>query len=228
MIEPIALRRYAPGLAQPMHDHPHGSISLVVRGEVFETCGGVTRRAGPGDLIVKPAGTRHADLYGDGGAALYTIATDTGTLAYRTRFGGPATALFAAAVAEWRAGRASAGITNDLVAALHDDRPARRSSRMRDVAERLSSSDVTVESVARDLGMHPVALARAFRREHGCSITAYRRRRRARAAARLLASTGMPLVDIALECGFSDHSHFCRVFKRETGLAPSVFRSLLV
>jgi AraC family transcriptional regulator len=75
--------------------------------------------------------------------------------------------------------------------------------------------------------MHPVSLARAFRRAHGCSITWYRRRSRVRRAADLL-TTAMPLADVAMESGFTDQSHFCRVFKVETGLTPSVYRRLAV
>ena len=75
--------------------------------------------------------------------------------------------------------------------------------------------------------MHPVALARAFRRTHGCSITAFRRRVRVRRAAELLVA-GASLVDVALESGFADQSHFCRIFRTEMGVTPSAFRAMTV
>jgi len=62
---------------------------------------------------------------------------------------------------------------------------------------------------AGELAMHPIALARAFRR-----------------AASLIGSN-MPLAAVALESGFSDQSHFCRHFKLELGLTPAAFRGLI-
>jgi AraC-like DNA-binding protein len=74
--------------------------------------------------------------------------------------------------------------------------------------------------------MHRVALARAFRRAYGISLTGYRRRARARHAARLLSESRMPLCEIALEAGFADQSHLCRVFRGEMGVTPRAFRRL--
>jgi len=108
------------------------------------------------------------------------------------------------------------------------DDPSRRatSRRMDDVAERVSSTNDSVETIARELAMHRIALARAFRRAHGCSITDVRRRSRVRRAASLIGSD-MPLAAVALESGFSDQSHFCRHFKLELGLTPAAFRGLI-
>jgi AraC-like DNA-binding protein len=33
-----------------------------------------------------------------------------------------------------------------------------------------------------------------------------------------------PLSQIALSCGFADQAHLARIFRRETGLAPSAWR----
>ena len=34
--------------------------------------------------------------------------------------------------------------------------------------------------------------------------------------------------EIAETCGFDDHAYFCRVFKKETGLAPNEFQLRLL
>jgi AraC family transcriptional regulator len=34
----------------------------------------------------------------------------------------------------------------------------------------------------------------------------------------------LPLAHVALAAGFSDHSHFCRTFKRATGMTPRQYR----
>lgn len=46
-------------------------------------------------------------------------------------------------------------------------------------------------------------------------------------AARRIAGSDDPLVEIALETGFADQSHLSRVFKLHTGMLPGEFRSLL-
>ncbi len=73
-------------------------------------------------------------------------------------------------------------------------------------------------------GVHPVHFAREFRRHTGRTPGEYLRALRVEAAARSLAETTTPLVEIALTAGFSHQSHFCRVFKRHTGWTPSAFR----
>jgi AraC-like DNA-binding protein len=40
----------------------------------------------------------------------------------------------------------------------------------------------------------------------------------------LLRETDLSPSEIAGRCGFYDHAHFCRLFKRRTGIAPSQFR----
>jgi AraC family transcriptional regulator len=43
-------------------------------------------------------------------------------------------------------------------------------------------------------------------------------------ARRLLRETKMNVVDVALEVGYADPSHFAQLFRRETGLSPSEYR----
>ena len=70
-------------------------------------------------------------------------------------------------------------------------------------------------------------LSRAFRRAEGCTMGEYRRRLRARKAARLLGKGRMPLAEVAFEAGFADQSHLSRVFKTEFGVTPLRFQRLM-
>lgn len=224
----IERRDYAPLQEQAAHVHEVSSIALVVRGEVFESAGSTKSRAGAGDVVVKPAHVLHSNRYGTEGATLYSIAIADHPVPYRWAFGRSSTSLFAAAVIEWRDGRNYQDIVCDLVAAVGAADTPQRSHMKRRMAREAAESSAPVSEIARSFSIHPVVLARAFRHEYGCSITSYRRRARVRRAAELLAATKMPLVDIALETGFSDQSHLCRLFRMETGLSPSRFRSLAV
>jgi AraC family transcriptional regulator len=82
----------------------------------------------------------------------------------------------------------------------------------------------SLTSLAHSVGVHPVTLARAFRRAFGCTVGEYVRNLRVERAARRLADTDLSLAEIALAEGFSDQSHFSNLFRRHTGLSPFQFR----
>lgn len=73
-------------------------------------------------------------------------------------------------------------------------------------------------------GVHPVHLAREFRKHYNSTIGEFIRKRRIEHASDLLANSHTSLSEIALTCGFSDQSHFCAMFKTHTGLTPAKFR----
>lgn len=67
-------------------------------------------------------------------------------------------------------------------------------------------------------------LARVFRAETGFTIGAYQRSLRLRAALERLPTHADGLTMLALELGFSSHSHFTETFRREFGVTPSSLR----
>ena len=222
---------YRPSLRQAAHAHDYASISMIVAGSLDETANDTSRNGGAASIIVKPRDVVHDDSYGDAGARTFTLIAggeaDFGS--YRWLFAGPAATLFIHAIREWRAGAAYADIALDLVAATWEgELRVGRSPLWREVAERIATTDIPVAALAAELSMHPVALVRAFRREYGCSLTAYRRRARIRRAMELLSSTNMPLAEVALESGITDQSHLCRVFKGDVGVTPAFFRGATV
>jgi len=79
---------------------------------------------------------------------------------------------------------------------------------------------------AREVGVHPVHLARVFRRRHGCSVGEYVRALRIAEAGRLIIQQGQPIAQAACEAGFSDHAHLCRCFGRILGFCPNTLRSV--
>jgi AraC-like DNA-binding protein len=86
-------------------------------------------------------------------------------------------------------------------------------------SERLHLSDV-----AQAVAISPFTLCRAFRRETHLSIHQYLNRLRLRAALEMIATSTNSLIRIALDVGFSSHSHFTSAFHREFRLTPRDFR----
>jgi AraC family transcriptional regulator len=84
--------------------------------------------------------------------------------------------------------------------------------------------ELSVEGLASHLGISTSHFARSFRCSVGLAPHAYMMRRRLLRAQELLASTDLPLIDIALATGFADQSHFCRRFHQMTGMPPRTFR----
>jgi AraC family transcriptional regulator len=84
-----------------------------------------------------------------------------------------------------------------------------------------------MRDLARDAGVHPVHLARVFRKLENRTPGDYQQRLQVRAACELLRSPEWPLAIIAAECGFADQSHFTRVFRRMAGTTPAKFRKVV-
>jgi AraC-like DNA-binding protein len=80
-----------------------------------------------------------------------------------------------------------------------------------------------LREVADAVGASPFHLARVFRRHTGQSVHGFRTQLRLRAALDRMAGGGV-LIHIALEVGFSSHSHFTAAFRAVFGALPSAVR----
>lgn len=81
-----------------------------------------------------------------------------------------------------------------------------------------------LDDVARALDLPRNSFFRSFRETTGMSPYQWLLAERLEQCRLLLRLTDLPLVDIALSCGFSDQSHFTRMFKRAQGLSPGRWR----
>lgn len=95
------------------------------------------------------------------------------------------------------------------------------------VSERLDAPP-SLGELARVLDCSPFHLSRIFHHTAGLSLRSYMRRLRARVAAERLAAGARDLTELALDLGYSDHSHFTNSFRREWGVPPSRFRAATV
>ncbi len=86
---------------------------------------------------------------------------------------------------------------------------------------------VTLDEVARAVHASPFHLARLFQRQVGLPVHQYLTRLRLRAALERIAEGAEDLTAVALEFGFSSHSHFTQAFRREFGRTPSAARAAL-
>lgn len=238
---------YRPGETLPVHEHERAYVCFVVRGEFEEREGSTTRACGPATVIYHPAGSAHADRFGDRSSRCFNLEMDD---AWVDRMaggaGGPPDAprTFRARRANWiarhlydelRARRslgelAIEGLSLALLAEILeipagpiDPAPAWL-DRAVEMLRASFPTDPGLSAIAEEVGVHPVHLARVFRRHHGCSMGEFVRRLRIERVTEALVETDLPIGRIAHRTGFADHSHLSRAFRRETGLAPSVYR----
>ncbi len=94
------------------------------------------------------------------------------------------------------------------------------------IVEQQFAEPLLLAVVARKVGVHPVHLARTFRRVYQTTFASYVRQLRVDFARRQLAGPAA-LSEIAFAAGFCDQSHFSRCFKRHTGLTPAEYRATL-
>jgi AraC family transcriptional regulator len=106
-------------------------------------------------------------------------------------------------------------------------KPPRWLNQARELLHARLAENVTHDEVAHSVGVHPVYLATVFRRHFRSTIGEYVRRLRIEFAAREIAGSRRSLCEIALSAGFSDQSHFSKVFRRQTGMTPGSFRASL-
>jgi len=83
---------------------------------------------------------------------------------------------------------------------------------------------ISLNAVARSIGMSKEYLARCFHQETGMTVVTYLNRYRIGQAKAHLDAGEKNLTHIALKVGFSSGPYFSRVFRQEVGMAPSEYR----
>lgn len=84
---------------------------------------------------------------------------------------------------------------------------------------------VSLSDLSRAVGLSVFHLCRAFRRLTGRTMHEYRETLRLRDSLDALQQGRRPITDIALDAGFSSHSHYTAAFRRAFGQTPSAIRA---
>jgi AraC family transcriptional regulator len=86
------------------------------------------------------------------------------------------------------------------------------------------ADDIALSDLAQLLGMSLFHFSRLFKRSMQVAPYQYVLQQRVEQAKQLLKETDLPIMDIALQCGFSSHSHLGKWFRQQTGLSPKIYR----
>jgi two-component system response regulator YesN len=83
---------------------------------------------------------------------------------------------------------------------------------------------ITLKRLAEAVGISPYYLSHLFRKEMNISFLEYLTSVRLSIAKNLLINTTMTVMDICLEVGYQDPSHFAKMFKKKEGVHPTECR----
>jgi AraC family transcriptional regulator len=223
------------------HEHQDAHFVLVLAGVYRSSARDAVELLGPGDLVWNPPGTRHQDRF-DCREGLFLALSLAAPQAQALGLGdGHAQRLrgAAAALALELGGHAGAqdlgGLLQaeehclQLCAMTAGKAPPRIRGEpiwLRRCMERLldaSAEPLRLGDVAEQAGVHPVSLARAFRRHYGVAPGQMQRRAQLNRAAALLRHGSTP-AEAATACGFADQSHFTRLFRSEYRCTPAAWQ----
>jgi transcriptional regulator GlxA family with amidase domain len=107
------------------------------------------------------------------------------------------------------------------------DRSGVSDSRLIDVVRHMESRidrPRSRSSLARDVGLSTRQLDRLFTKSFGKGLGRHYLELRIHRAQALLSQTDLPVIDVAIACGFASASHFSRAFKMIVGTPPTKAR----
>ena len=233
-------KSYLPGTILPAHEHARAYVSFLLTGGYREVSHQEERACSSGTVIWHPGGEVHADQFLATGGLLLDLeiaplwlddaAQDFKVDPRARMFSGGH--LYSLGLQLYRALAHDGLKVHDLATEMLsffcsgtvDRQPPIWFQHALEMAAATHDQRLSLSRVAQEVGVHPVHVARSFRRFTGCTFGDYLAQVRVRKAFDLLLSSNHTIADVAYTCGFADHAHLSRTFKRSTGLTPSAFR----
>lgn len=225
------------------HTHDAAHFIFVTRGPYVTSAAGAPEVCTSPVLVYNPPGTTHRDRFErrpdggfDGMFLSISVAPERWkSIADAVPLGERAVTLDAQALAmrlvkelaHWEpwSPLVAEAICLELAASAARVRDEQSAPRWLAIArEMLHDGTPTVAEIAEACGVHPVHLARTFRRFFGCTPGAYLRRARVERAAAMLRGR-LGLSEVALRCGFADQSHMTHAFRAALGVTPGALRA---
>jgi AraC family transcriptional regulator len=245
----LSERTYPPDLVIPEHSHQESDFCFVLAGSFTEVSGKQARCCRPRSVLFHPAGEAHSDhfhtsvrcfslQFGPGGTDDTPRWQESVSSRPVDSHGGRLSDLAARLYREFcRPDEVSRimieGLALQMMAETFRKAIAPTHAapawlgQAKGILHEHFSERPSLGDLAASVGVHPVHLAREFRRFYGCTITEYVLQRRLEFACHEMLNSRASLTEIALAAGFFDQSHFSRTFKAQMGMSPNQYRTTL-
>lgn len=235
----VAVTEYSPATALAWHDHTGPYLTYIERGGYRERLRKSSRECPAGAVVPHIGGEIHADEFRAATRCINIQPNAEWLAEWNLNFDdcqplvsvGTSSVMARLKLELRRNDRFSTMVSEalilELVAAFvreQQDHVAPRWLRnVRDEIIARFQKPLTLSALASAARVHPVHLARSFRRHFGQTVGAVVRAERIEYSKRRILA-GVSLSDVALEAGFADQSHFTRTFRALTGTTPADFR----
>lgn len=230
------------------HSHENTFFCMALRGICSESYGRKERIYEPSVLSYLPAGHLHSLKFYESGMRSFSIEIKS-PLVERMREcsvnindsfycrGGQLTSLFKKTYNEFCqtdnvTPLAVEGLVLEMLAEVsrlqirESKQPPGWLKSANDLIQDRFNESLSLNEISKLVGVHPVYLAHSFRQYYRCSIGEYIRQLRIEYASHQLLVSKNTLLEISYNAGFSDQSHFSRIFKRRMGVTPTEFRAI--
>lgn len=241
--------KYEGGQRLPRHCHEQAFFSLLLKGAYSEHYLNRENSYAPFSIVFHPPGEEHSTEMAAAGGRVFNVELRDHWLA-RLRECAPVPDTFAEAqggelvwlamrlyracqTVETASALAIEGLVLEMlavVARFNDDAGKQPPAWLNQAVDYLRAEfrrHLSVSEIAAVVGVSPLQLSRAFRQHQRQTISEYVHRLRVQFASEQLAEPETSLAEVALAAGFTDQSHFTRVFKQVTGLTPGSFQAAL-
>lgn len=104
--------------------------------------------------------------------------------------------------------------------------PKARLRRVLDFIEANLDREITLRALAKTAGMSPHYFSVMFKQSTTFSPHQYVLRKRIELGRKLLSDSRVTVLEAAVRSGFSDHSHFTKIFRRIVGITPTAYRAV--
>jgi AraC family transcriptional regulator len=235
--------RYARGALLPWHRHDESYLTFVLAGGYRERSVRQTQSCAARSIVLHPAGETHEDDFSEQPARCLNVVlapsftARLGAAAVPLERGGMIEGAHVASIgarlaAELRRSDTASqlmveGLLLELFGTLArsstDSRGPAWLEEAHAILQRRFTEKLSLGSLAELVGVHPVHLARAFRKRFGMSVGERVRALRLELALEQVMG-GIPLAEVATAAGFADQSHFTRAFTRAYGASPAEYR----
>ncbi len=102
--------------------------------------------------------------------------------------------------------------------------PERQLTHVLDYIQEHLDQEIRLSDLANLVGISRFHFSHLFKQSLGVSPYQYLLRQRIEQVKRLLKQTDLSILEIALTCGFSSHSHLGKQFRQLTGMTPKAYR----
>jgi AraC-like DNA-binding protein len=235
----ITKANYGDNAFMPDHFHDKTAISFVLSGSIIETVNNNDTLGGIANVIIKPKKTVHRDVYSKNCSIICIYLNAENELSNSTQnllknwswLHSPDNYMFLNTILKSKKEKEQLeGIENFIAyfnrkkKDLNYQLPPIWLKELKNILDTSYNESLNSSELANMFKVHPVYMARVFRKFYGQSIKSYLNILRVNGTMASILNSNDKLASIAYDNGYSDQSHLNRKFKTATGMTPHNFK----